>query len=655
MDACKNKKSSIVPKNFRNDINGLRAIAVAAVVLYHFGVTGFSGGFVGVDIFFVISGFLMTRIIISGMERGDFSLRDFYLARAKRIIPALLALCTVLIVLGWFFLATSDYRQLGLHAASALFFVSNFRFWKEAGYFDAGSHEKWLLHTWSLSVEWQFYILLPLGVLLVWHWFGKRGVKWALCAIGVLSFALSIYASSRWPGMAFYLLPTRAWEMLAGGMVWWLTRNPRISGGAARIVEVLGLLLIVWSVVMFDSNMLWPSGYAAIPVLGTMLVLLAARQDSLVTGNLVAQRLGESSYSIYLWHWPIVVILNYAGEIHNPYWIVAGLIVTLIVGELSLKFVEVPARMRLGLLTKKRFYTEVCAPLFLVVVTASSVYLSSGANYSWRQGASSKMSEYIDSYDKSVYLSDDVKREYRLECDFFDGDKYTAKNHSISSGCTSSVAVGGSVFLWGDSHAQALSYGLRQHLKSNVAFNQVTSSGCQPHVGGDSVSSGQFKVSCDRSNAFALEKIKELKPDLVIMAQRFGHDKNNYDVIVSELERIGAKKIIIVGPVPQWMPSLPRAIGIRHFDSKEIYIKDNSLDKAGLKTNDVMRNKFSGDDRVSYISVIDALCKGDECLSKVDDKNTPLVWDYGHLSLAGSKFVVSKVLMKNTTFSDWFH
>lgn len=143
-------------KAFRHDINGLRAWAVMAVVLYHFGVPGFASGFVGVDVFFVISGFLMTSIIISGLEQGRFSLWGFYRARARRIIPALLVLCISLLILGWFWLPSIDYKILGTHAATALVFVSNLKFWREAGYFDVASHEKWLLHTWSLSVEWQF-------------------------------------------------------------------------------------------------------------------------------------------------------------------------------------------------------------------------------------------------------------------------------------------------------------------------------------------------------------------------------------------------------------------------------------------------------------------------------------------------------------------
>ena len=160
-------------KHFRKDINGLRAYAVLVVVLYHFGVLGFSGGFVGVDIFFVISGFLMTKIIYSGLNKENFSLLQFYYSRAKRIIPTLIILCLTLLSIGWYLLPAMDYRALGIHSVSALVFLSNFKFWKESGYFDTSSHENLLLHTWSLSVEWQFYIVLPLIFILVWFSLGK--------------------------------------------------------------------------------------------------------------------------------------------------------------------------------------------------------------------------------------------------------------------------------------------------------------------------------------------------------------------------------------------------------------------------------------------------------------------------------------------------
>src|SRR5574343_1237514 len=154
---------------FRPDINGLRAWAVMAVILFHFDIPGFSGGFVGVDVFFVISGYLMTAIVIKGLELGRFSLIDFYAARIRRILPALLVLCMVLLGIGYFVLPPLDYTQLAGHTLSALGFYSNFRFWSEVGYFDVASHQKLLLHTWSLSVEWQFYVLLPIVLATVWR------------------------------------------------------------------------------------------------------------------------------------------------------------------------------------------------------------------------------------------------------------------------------------------------------------------------------------------------------------------------------------------------------------------------------------------------------------------------------------------------------
>ncbi len=338
------------PKNyqFRNDINGLRAWAVIAVVLYHFNIPGFTGGFIGVDIFFVISGFLMTGIIVSGLETNNFSLWNFYLARARRIIPPLLVLCSALLIFGWFWLPTIDYRPLGSYVARAIIFISNIKFWKEAGYFDADSHEKWLLHTWSLSVEWQFYILLPIALMLIWRWWSKRGLIVGLLTTAIASFLLAVYTTQYWPEAAFYLLPSRAWEMLAGGIIWWLINKNPLPERLSRRTEILGLLLIVLSIYLFNTTISWPGGYAVFPVTGAMMVLASARQQSIFTTNPLAQWLGTNSYSIYLWHWPIVVWLNYASLQHELSWIVSGLFITLILGELSYRFVETPTRQTLA-------------------------------------------------------------------------------------------------------------------------------------------------------------------------------------------------------------------------------------------------------------------------------------------------------------------
>ena len=203
---------------FRLDINGLRAIAVLAVVLFHFNKSWLPGGYAGVDVFFVISGYLMTGIIVSRIQQNNLSLIGFYAARSRRILPALSILCLVLLLLAWFFLSPPDYKTLSLHVASSATFISNVIFWRETGYFDAAAHEKWLLHTWSLSVEWQFYMLYPIILLLFSKMCSLKQIARVVTAGTLLGFVFCVFASYYWPNPSFYLLPTRAWEMLLGGL-----------------------------------------------------------------------------------------------------------------------------------------------------------------------------------------------------------------------------------------------------------------------------------------------------------------------------------------------------------------------------------------------------------------------------------------------------
>lgn len=649
-----NPPREIQSKAFRLDINGLRAWAVLAVVLYHFGVPGVAGGFVGVDVFFVISGFLMTGIIISGLALGNFSLCGFYLARARRIIPALLVLCACLLLLGWLWLPRADYEMLAAHVGSAVTFVSNIKFWREAGYFDAASHEKWLLHTWSLSVEWQFYILLPLGCLLLWRWFGQRGVKFALVAAGLFSLALSIYASAHWPGAAFYLLPTRMWEMLAGGLVWWVTRTRAMPRQWTALTEGIGFFLIIMAFVTFDHAMQWPGYLALVPVVGAMMILAANRQNSWLTANPLARHLGASSYSIYLWHWPLVVLLTYAGEQANSLWIVGGIGLSVLLGTLSYLLVENVTRAKLASLNRIKELLTISIPIGMVALASCFIYLTNGANFDVRYGASSDTSKYIDKYSHEKYMTSHVKKQYKEECNFFDADAYVAKKSQIPESCTKRHN-GNGVFLWGDSHAQALSFGIRRHLDGGVDFYQIASSGCQPHIDGDTATAGEFKIACDRSNKAAIDAITRLKPSVVIMAQRYDHDKNHYNSIVQRLSEIGIKKIIIIGPVPQWQPTLPRAIALRHFDKSDKVFSDSSLDANVFSIDKKMKIQFAMRNDVDYISLLDQLCQDNgKCIAKVDDNNTPLVWDYGHLSLSGSDFIADHVLSTNSVFRAFF-
>lgn len=337
------------PVPYREDINGIRAWAIIAVLLFHFQLPGFDAGFLGVDIFFVISGFLMTAIIVKGLERNNFSIWTFYMARARRILPALMVVIVVLLALGWFWLSTPDYQALGTQSAHALFFLSNFLFNDQAGYFDAAAHEKWLLHTWSLAVEAQFYVLFPIFLALLWKF--KPGIKTLLWGLGLLfiaSLTLSIALSNLNPVAAFYLLPTRSWELVAGGLVFLIGREVTSLQRFAKLMLWSGFALWLLAFLVLDERYTWPSAWALLPVLGTALIMLANQTQAKLTVNPIAQWLGDRSYSLYLWHWPLVVVLYFAGLQNDGLWISGAIALSLILAHLSYHLVEVPTRSYLG-------------------------------------------------------------------------------------------------------------------------------------------------------------------------------------------------------------------------------------------------------------------------------------------------------------------
>ncbi len=334
------------PGEFRKDINGLRAWAVLAVVLYHFGVQGFGRGFLGVDIFFVISGFFMAKIVLTPLERSGFSLFSFYLSRARRIWPALLVLVAAVVLLGWFILMPAEYKQMGKHARDSLQFVSNLRYLNEAGYFDTASREKWFLHTWSLSIEWQFYLLYPFVLLLFRKYAADRRLMLLVhLALLLVSLACSVWLNSAAPDRAYYLLRSRAWELLAGGAVFILSASVRNGIAAGRLTEGTGLALILAALAIPFPGNHWTVFSALMAVCGTALVILAARgNDSRWTGNAAMQWIGSRSYSIYLWHWPVAVLLFYFGLQRTFVWMVAGMAASLLLGHVSFRLVEMPAQ-----------------------------------------------------------------------------------------------------------------------------------------------------------------------------------------------------------------------------------------------------------------------------------------------------------------------
>ncbi len=319
---------------FRSDINGLRAYAVIGVIIFHFFPNLLGGGFAGVDVFFVISGYLMTVIIFNGVDTGSFSLIRFYLSRANRIIPPLAVLCTFIFIWGFFFLPIYDFRIVGRDLFGAITFTSNVIFSLKQDYFEGDTN--FLLHTWSLAAEWQFYIFYPLIILVAKKITNLRFTKYLLLFLFVFSLVCSVIYSSLYPSESYYLLPTRAWEMLAGGLAFLFPFSFKVKEG--RAVEILGIILVISSYLLIDEQTIWPGYMALLPVFGTYLVILSSSHTSVFTGNFVAQYIGRWSYSIYLWHWPVAVCFSY-------YFIpedlkVIGLLLSIALGFLSYKYIE---------------------------------------------------------------------------------------------------------------------------------------------------------------------------------------------------------------------------------------------------------------------------------------------------------------------------
>jgi peptidoglycan/LPS O-acetylase OafA/YrhL len=361
--------------NFRHDINGLRAYAVILVVLFHFNIIGFSSGFIGVDIFFVISGFLMTKIIVDKILYNQFSLTNFILARSIRILPALLVVTLTIAIIGWFILTPGDYRKYGAYALSSVAFFSNFLYWKKTGdYFSTNAHDIPLLHTWSLSVEWQFYIVFPIILWLITRIKNNKFIiKVTVLSLIITSFILSITLTNNNQTSSFFMLHTRAWEMLAGGLVYLFFNNNYKN----KNFEILGVLLIITSLFLINENTIWPGYMALFPVLGSMFIIIGNNRNSLFFKSKITQKIGDWSYSIYLWHWPIVFFINYLDE-KSVYISIFGIGLSIFLGMLSYKLIETPTRKYLSNIKKTKSLIFLTTSVFIFCLIYSLIFIKSG-------------------------------------------------------------------------------------------------------------------------------------------------------------------------------------------------------------------------------------------------------------------------------------
>lgn len=631
---------------FRSDINVLRAVSVAAVVLYHFKVPYFSGGFVGVDVFFVISGYLMTRIISEKVYSGNFCLFDFYFDRACRIMPALIFVCLAFMLYGWFFLYPQEYKQLAREVLAATSFLSNVLYFKTNGYFDPAAEEMYLLHTWSLAVEWQFYLAYPIVFVALNKFFGRLVTKYILLLSFLGAFVFSCLSTGYDANMAFYLLPARIWEMLAGGMVYLFSIY--VCGEKKQVVvQYLGFLVILMGVFFVDNTVPWPGFLAVIPVFGAVLFISAQSQSTAISNSRFLNVIGSSSYSIYLWHWPICLVFITYGVGESYFWICFGIAISVVLGFISYRTIEsyfISLKKISGLGGRSIF---VAALLLCAAIPSGVIYKENGVESASRSVNSGDRSEFLSRY-KNLHESG-LEQAYMFQCDFYDHTEKNAKP-SIDPNCTSlnsAPSVRGLAFLWGDSHAQALSLGLRSKLPETYTLLQVATSGCPPSLTLNPRTS-KINNNCELSNKYALQEIDRLNPDVVFLAQSKFHEEVDWREISGYLKSKGVGNVVLIGPVPQYKPSLPISF-VRYGWEPRVEYLSNGLDFSTIRSDEALKRKASGgEEGFLYVSLIDALCKPDIGCKVVVGGNSDdlLLVDSSHLSPTGSIAVGDIIISK---------
>lgn len=467
---------------YRTEIDGLRAVAVLPVMLFHAGLQQFSGGYVGVDVFFVISGYLITTILLGELAEGRFSLLNFYERRARRILPALFLVMLASLPFSWAWMTPDQLRDFGRSLVAVTVFGSNFLFWIESGYFGAAAEVKPLLHTWSLAVEEQYYVVFPLLLMVFWR-FGKRRLVGVIVAIGVLSFALAQFgenlaspggdpnSSFRWiavPEYAFYLTPARTWELLLGALcAFFLFRRPIPGPGVAReLGAVVGVILIGVAMLAFDQNTPFPGAYALLPTVGTALIILFATSGTVVA-KLLSTRLlvgvGLISYSAYLWHQPLFAFarLRTLGEV--PVWVFLFLTgVALVLAYLSWRYVEQPFR------TRRRFSRQ---QVFALAACTSAAMLAVGLSGHFSHG-------FAGRYDSRVAQLQSPHAGDTLGCN----NARRLEQNNLTELCTLGMPdAPRKIAVLGDSHASSLSDALHAAgVEYGITFVPFNGNWCAP-------------------------------------------------------------------------------------------------------------------------------------------------------------------------------
>jgi peptidoglycan/LPS O-acetylase OafA/YrhL len=650
--------------DYRPDVDGLRALAVLAVLFYHAKLKVFSGGFVGVDVFFVISGYLITAKIMNGIRTNSFSLVSFYEMRIRRILPALFSVVLFTLIIGGWLYSAMDFEALGESAIATSFSLANYLFLSQAGYFERPSVLKPLLHTWSLSIEEQFYLFFPILLVLVSRYL-KSKYSSVLFILTGISFIASVYVLFQDASSAFYLATLRAWEFLIGGLLFHKTTG--LKAWHQETLSFIGLSMILVAIVSFSAETIFPGPMALLPVVGAALIVQSGKRGQPTVSKILSLKpvvfIGKISYSLYLWHWPFIVFLRfYLIRETNFMDIMIWFLITFIISVLSWKFIETPFRVRTNLVRPKIFIFAVSF-LLLNVSIGSVIYFFQGfpTRVDRDKVALAPVSEW------------DSQAKTWIEC--FAREQNNYRLPKIEGSCLLGDGKDTPSFLlWGDSHADAMSAALNASaLRTGVSGKVIGGAGCPPLLG-INFSDGTTKEYCFRQNERIIKYIEQ-HPEIkiIVLASRWALYTNGtrykteegavpklsaveaepgISVSNANLFRVGLERmvdllisldreIVIVAPVPEVGYDVPSAYSIALRTGRDIndiiapssveYFERNAI---ALDVFAQIKNKYVNS---IIIEPSQVLCVSGLC--KVIVNHTPLYRDDDHLSTFGAIYV----------------
>ena len=626
---------------YREDIDWLRAIAVLAVVAFHFEAPGVFGGFVGVDIFFVISGYLITGIIQSEVKSDTFSFARFYERRVRRLLPALYVMVALTAIPSLHYLLTSEQLEFYRSVAAVVTFTSNFFFWLQTGYFDHAAVEKPLLHTWSLAVEEQFYLVLPL---LLWT-LSKltRGTRAALpvffIALALASFALCIWLmNTERSATAFFMSAPRAWEFLVGGLLA-MPGFPLLRHALARqIARGTALVLLAIPIFSLRQGPGFPGFNALTPCIGAAVFIwsgigVPTAVRSRYSPLKIVEFFGKISYSLYLWHWPLFTFARFArnGLVLDAIDKIALFALTVAISYLSWRFVEQPFRQASLVPTRRAAFG--IAGLCTMVLLAGS---AGGIVMSRTPSDDDRVAVRLESY--NAY---DHQELYRF------GTCFAPASGTFGDACVAPVSGKTNVLLWGDSLAAHYFHGLTRTVDpQSLNILQATQPACMPTLN----AAVQGDASC-RSFATQMDAFfrGSRKPDLIVMSAdwleyarppRFDGMIADIEQTISRLNEFGVP-VVLLGPAVQFrarLPSMLMRAYLRHVDA----LPQDFVLPYVFALDQMMKAALPAREKFSYISVLDAVCPARQCPLTVEG-GIPLAWDHAHLTAEGSVYVMNKV------------